>query len=133
MNVRNCRKCGKIFNYLSGPNICPSCREALEKKFQEVKQYVEEHPTEGITEVAEANDVTAKQIQRWIREERLAFSSDSGVGIDCEGCGAMIRSGRLCQKCKDNLIGAANNMYRNDDSVVARRHREAARMRFLDK
>lgn len=133
MEVRTCKSCKRIFNYITGPNICQACKEKLEEKFQEVKQYVEEHPTDGITEVAEANDVTAKQIQRWIREERLAFSSDSGVGIDCESCGAMIRSGRLCQKCKDNLIGAANNMYKSDDSVVARRHREAARMRFLDK
>ena len=83
--------------------------------------------------MAEANNVTAKQIQKWIREERLAFSEKSGVGIECEGCGAMIRSGRLCQKCKDNLIGAANDMYKTDNSVVARKHREAARMRFLDK
>ncbi len=132
MEVRTCRQCKRIFNYLTGPNICPSCKDKLEEKFQEVKKYVEDHPDEGITQVAEANEVSAKQIQRWIREERLSFSESSGVGIDCESCGAMIRSGRLCQKCKDNLIGAANDMYKTDDSYVARKHREAARMRFLD-
>lgn len=133
MEVRTCRQCKRLFNYLTGPNICPGCKDALEKKFQEVKKYVEEHPNDGITQVAEANDVTAKQIQRWIREERLAFAEGSGVGIECESCGAMIRSGRLCQKCKDALIGAANDMYKTDNSVVAKKHREAARMRFLDK
>ena len=133
MEVRTCRQCKRLFNYLTGPNICPACKDALEKKFQEVKKYVEENPSAGITQVAEANEVTAKQIQRWIREERLAFAEGSGVGIECESCGAMIRSGRLCQKCKDNLIGAANDMYKSDDSVVAKKHREAARMRFLDK
>ena len=40
MNARNCRKCGKLFNYVSGPPICMACREALEKKFQEVKEYI---------------------------------------------------------------------------------------------
>ena len=30
MNVRNCRKCGKIFNYIAGPFVCPACREELE-------------------------------------------------------------------------------------------------------
>lgn len=133
MEVRTCKSCKRIFNYITGPNICQACKEKLEEKFQEVKQYVEEHPTEGITQVAEANEVTAKQIQRWIREERLAFSEESGIGIECESCGKMIRSGRLCEKCKDTLIGAANDFYKVDDSVVARRHREAARMRFLDK
>lgn len=133
MEVRTCRQCKRIFNYLTGPNICQACKEKLEEKFQEVKKYVEENPSDGITQVAEANDVSAKQIQRWIREERLAFSEKSGVGIDCESCGAMIRSGRLCQRCKDNLLGKVDDMYRTDDSVVTRKHREAARMRFVDK
>ncbi len=133
MEVRTCRQCKRLFNYLTGPNICQSCKEKLEEKFQEVKLYVEEHPTENITQVAAANDVTAKQIQHWIREERLAFSDKSGVGLDCESCGVMIRSGRLCQKCKDNLMGKLDDMYKKDDSIVAKKHREAARMRFIDK
>ena len=37
MNVRNCKKCGKLFNYVSGAPVCPACKDALEKKFQEVK------------------------------------------------------------------------------------------------
>ncbi len=40
MNVRNCRKCGNLFNYVSGPPICMACREKLEEKFQEVKKYI---------------------------------------------------------------------------------------------
>ena len=82
MEVRTCRQCKRLFNYLTGPNICQACKEKLEEKFQEVKRYIEENPADGITQVAEANDVTAKQIQRWIREERLSFSEKSGVGID---------------------------------------------------
>ena len=34
MNVRNCKKCNRIFNYIAGPTICPACKEDLEKKFQ---------------------------------------------------------------------------------------------------
>ena len=53
MDVRNCKKCGKLFNYVSGPMICPLCKEELEEKFQEVKKYVSEHPGCGIPEVTE--------------------------------------------------------------------------------
>ena len=105
MEVRACRQCKRLFNYLSGPSICPGCKAKLEEKFQEVKEYIRENPTHGITEVAEATEVSSNQIRRWIREERLSFSEESGVGLDCESCGAMIRSGRLCQKCKDKLLG----------------------------
>ena len=40
MNVKNCRKCGKVFNYIGGMPICPQCREELEKKFDTVKEYI---------------------------------------------------------------------------------------------
>lgn len=132
MEVRTCKQCKRLFNYLSGVPICPGCKAKLEDKFQEVKEHIRENPTDGIPEVAEAKDVSATQIRRWIREERLSFSEASGVGIDCESCGAMIKSGRLCQKCKDKLLGRVEDMYRKEESVVDKRHREAARMRFLD-
>ena len=134
MEVRACSKCKRLFNYLSGPSICPGCKAQLEEKFQEVKEYIRENPSQGVTEVAEATDVSPKQIRRWIREERLSFSEESGVGIDCESCGAMIRSGRLCQKCKEKLLGRMDSLYgSSEESVVTKKQREAARMRYLDK
>ena len=56
MNVRNCRKCGKLFNYVAGPFTCPQCREALEEKFKEVKEYISKNPGVGIHEVSRECD-----------------------------------------------------------------------------
>ena len=92
--------CGHIFNYVAGPILCPHCREKMEAKFQEVKEYIRSNPGVGIQDVAENCDVEPSQIQQWIREERLQFADDSPIRIPCEGCGAMIRSGRYCDKCK---------------------------------
>jgi flagellar operon protein (TIGR03826 family) len=103
MNVRNCRKCGKLFNYMMGMPICPACKDKLEETFQEVKKYIREHRMADIKEVAEACDVESNQIQQWIREERLEFTADSPVKIPCENCGAMIRSGKYCDKCKRDM------------------------------
>lgn len=133
MDVRVCKQCKRLFNYLSGPSICGACKDALENKFIKVKEYVREHPHEGINEVAEANEVSTNQIRRWIREERLAFSEESGVGLDCESCGKLIKSGRLCQECKEKFLGTVNELYGTGDSVVERKHREAARMRYMDR
>ena len=132
MEIKTCKQCKRIFNYLAGPAICPACKDQLEKKFVEVKEYIRENPKEGINEVAKANDVSVNQLRRWIREERLSFSEDSDIGIDCESCGRTIRSGRLCQSCKDKLLGTVDELYRTEDSIVAKKHREAARMRFLE-
>ena len=105
MNIKNYRSCGKIFNYVSGPFTCPACREKTEQKFQEVKGYIQDHRGASIQEVAEACDVDANQIRQWLREDRLEVTEDSPIQLTCEGCGAFIRSGRYCEKCKS---GAAS-------------------------
>ena len=44
MDVRNCRQCGKLYNYIGGSyrNLCPSCIKQLEDKFVEIKEYIRE-------------------------------------------------------------------------------------------
>ncbi|GFI64943.1 hypothetical protein IMSAG185_00536 [Lachnospiraceae bacterium] len=110
MNIRNCRTCGQIFNYFSGPNVCPSCRDALEEKFQEVKDYIRAHKGAGISEVADACEVEAAQIRQWLREERLEVTEDSAVFLSCENCGGPIRSGRFCERCKGNMAKNLNSV-----------------------
>lgn len=100
MNIRNCRMCGHIFNYVAGPILCPHCREKMEAKFQEVKEYIRANPGVGIQDVAENCDVEPSQIQQWLREERLELTEGSVIYLQCEKCGAPIRSGRFCEKCK---------------------------------
>lgn len=110
MNVRNCRKCGRMFNYITGMPVCPTCREAMEAKFQEVKEYIREHKGAGINEVAEACEIETAQITQWLREDRLELAADSAVMINCEKCGAPIRSGKYCDKCRANMTNSLNRM-----------------------
>lgn len=95
MEVRNCRGCGKLYNYIGGPyrNLCPNCIEKIEEKYLEVKEYIQDHHNATMTEVAEECDVSTRQIEQWIRDERLVIADDSPIGITCERCGASIKSG----------------------------------------
>lgn len=103
MNVRNCIRCGKIFQYSAGKPICPNCRKDLEVKFKDVRDFIKKNPQCSIAEVAESCEVEVKQIKQWIREERLSFSKDSAIGIDCEICGKTIKTGRFCDSCKGTM------------------------------
>ncbi|MDE7299436.1 MAG: flagellar protein [Lachnospiraceae bacterium] len=134
MDVRNCRGCGRLFNYLSGPPLCPDCVRALDDKFQQVKEYVYDHRNASIQEVADENDVSVQQLRQWVREERLEFSEASLVGLSCESCGAMIRSGRFCKSCKDKLANTLGNAYQKPQmqEPVKKDPRSSGRMRFLD-
>ncbi|MGN0132001.1 MAG: flagellar protein [Lachnospiraceae bacterium] len=135
MNVKNCRRCGRLFNYVTGPYICPMCREENEKKFQEVKKYIQTHPRCSMQAVCEECDVEAGQIQNWIRQERLQFADDSPIKVACENCGAMIGSGKLCEKCKNAMTKNLNNMMNKSVDQLkqepVRPPKDKNRMRFL--
>ncbi|TAH66027.1 MAG: flagellar protein [Anaerolineaceae bacterium] len=133
MDVRNCKGCGKLFNYIQGPPMCPTCAKALDAKFEEVKEYVYEHPRVDIQEVSEVFEISVAQIKQWIREERLSFADDSMIGLDCESCGVTIKTGRFCKSCKDKLArGFQDLYYKPEPPPKPTDPREKSRMRFLD-
>lgn len=135
MDVRNCRKCRKIFNYIGGPLFCPACRDALEAKFQEVKKYVYTNKGATVPQIAQDCEVEVAQIQQWIREERLVFADDSPIGISCETCGAMIKTGRFCEACKAQMTNTLNSVRQRPQPQLqqpAKREKESPKMRFLN-
>ncbi|MBO4953351.1 MAG: flagellar protein [Lachnospiraceae bacterium] len=131
MELMNCRNCKKLFNYITGEKLCPACKALMEDKFQEVKRYIEENPRENINQVVEACDVSIRQIKNWVREERLSFTEDSLVGLECERCGKMIHSGRFCKECAGGLAEAMTNAYRRESQTPIRKT-ATGKMRFLD-
>lgn len=134
MDVRSCRNCGNLFNYVTGPNICPSCRESLEAKFVEVKAFIEDNPGVGMKQVSEACDIDMSVIQQWLREERLEVTQNSAIFLSCDGCGANIRSGRFCEKCKLNLSNGFRAAIRHNrpEPEIPEPKKNVNKMRFLD-
>ena len=137
MQVKNCRKCGRLFNYVAGPGICPNCLQAIEDKFQEVKKYIQQHGKADMKQICEDCEVDTAQLQQWIRQERLQFSDDSPIKVSCEMCGKMISGGRFCHECKDKMarqlnsaMGLSGVMTETPDEV--KKVRSSNRMRFLD-
>ena len=135
MNVRNCRRCRKLFNYVIGPYLCPQCREDMEQKFQEVKKFVREHAHADVRTVSEECDVDTTQIRQWVKEERLIFSDDSAIGIACERCGTTIRSGRFCEKCKIEMTNGFKNAITPAREQTTKKREDLhnnPKMRYLD-
>lgn len=136
MDVRNCKKCRKLFNYIGGQPMCPSCMAELEDEFQKVKTYLRDNPNALMVTIAEVNEVSVQQIKQWVREERLTFTEDSPVGIECEKCGAMIRTGRYCNQCKSSIANGMKEAISKPKVIVVQEKkssRDKERMRFLDK
>ena len=132
MEVKACRSCGRLFNYIAGPPRCPACSDALEKKFQAVKSYIWDHKTATLQEISDANDVSVGQIRQWVREERLCFTADSPVGLECETCGAIIKTGRYCEACKGKLGNTLKSMLSARESPEKKDYNDHKnKMRYL--
>lgn len=132
MDVRNCKKCGKLFQYVGEP-LCPMCLKEMESKFVDVKQYLYENPGANITQISEENDVPVQQIKKWVRQERLFFTKESGISIDCENCGRPILTGRFCKECKEHMSDSWSKVYENKkaDKSVKKTNKDA-KMRFIN-
>ena len=131
MDVRSCRSCKRLFNYLGGQPICPACKEEMEKRFYSVKEYIRDNPHVGIRQVSEEMGVSTAQIQQWVREERLQFSEDSDVALQCEKCGTKIFTGRYCEKCKTSLASGLTKAFAEEVAVVPKKKQTGNKMRFV--
>ena len=116
MEVRACKTCKRLFNYITGPVRCPACSDALEKKFQEVKSYIWDHKTASLR----------------VREDRLSFTEVSPVGLECESCGATIKTGRYCANCKGKLSNTLMSAITKEEKPVKKDPRDTRnRMRSI--
>lgn len=130
MEVINCRSCGRLFNYISGHQICPNCKKVMDQKFEVVKQYLIDNPGATMQDVVENNDVTRRQVEIWVREERLSFSNVEGSEIGCQRCGRPIVSGKFCPNCKKILTNTINELYKEE--VKVKKTSSDGKMRFLE-
>lgn len=124
MEVRVCKNCRRLFNYIYGPTLCQDCIKLVkappgvpvterkkislkplileeEEKLEQVKEYIIANPKATISKISEVTEVSAAKLFEWIREERLEFSDDSEYAwFECAKCGTKIKSGVYCNRCK---------------------------------
>lgn len=137
-DVRNCRKCGKIYNYIGGAPICAQCKELEEEDFKRVKEYLYENPGSSITQVSTELEISIELIRRFLKDGRLEITGEDGnMILECENCGKSIKSGRFCPECERNLASgfrsAANQMKSELDIQSAAANAKSFGMRYLNK
>jgi flagellar operon protein (TIGR03826 family) len=109
-DVRNCRRCGRIYNYIGGAPLCQACKEKDEEDFKRIKQYLYDNPKASVTQVSTELDISVDKIKRFLRDGRLEIADDDGnMILECEACGKSIKSGRYCQECERALASGFRN------------------------
>ncbi|MFZ5986022.1 MAG: MerR family transcriptional regulator [Bacillota bacterium] len=114
-DVRNCKICGKIYNYIGGSPVCQDCRQQDEADFKRVKEYLYDHPGATIFEVSKELEVSVQKIKGYLKEGRLEIVGEEGnMILECESCGKSIKTGRFCNDCAKGL---ANDIKSTADQI----------------
>ncbi len=97
--LRNCRRCGKLFVYTGSP-YCRQCLDEDEEVFLKVKEYIEKRPKCTMMDVSKDLGVPTDKILQFLREGKLELSKENvNMLLACERCGRSIFTGRYCKEC----------------------------------
>ncbi len=104
MNIRNCKRCGVIYQY-SGNRLCHSCLEKDEEDFKRVKEYLDENLKATMTEISSDLEISVEKIRGFLRDGRIEILANSGNDLlRCDSCGTSISKGRFCGGCQAKLV-----------------------------
>lgn len=133
MEVKTCKKCHRLFQYLTGVELCADCKSMLEDKFQEVKEYIAERERTSITQISRECEVPMQQLKEWLKEDRLELAESVNTDLFCEKCGEGIFEGNFCARCKMELLGKVGNALRKEERKAPERKPadSGQRMRFI--
>jgi flagellar operon protein (TIGR03826 family) len=133
-DLRNCRRCGRMFNYLGGPPICVDCKNKDEEVFKKIKEYLYDNPKATLSQVSLDLEVSVEKIRMFLKEGRLEITEDSNIVLECERCGKSIRTGRYCDECQsqvsNDILGSA---VRNAEKKSSEVKHNGIGMRYLNK
>ncbi len=97
-----CEYCGgELLRIGMGTYECKNCGRENYDDFQTIRNYLESAGATSATRIERDTGVPRRIIDYFFREEYLEIPKHSSVRISCSKCGAPIRTGTLCDNCKN--------------------------------
>lgn len=138
-DLRNCRRCGRMYTYIGGQPICPDCKKADEEIFKKVKEFLYDNPGATLSQVAITLEVSVEKIKMFLREGRLEITEGTNIILECERCGKAIKTGRYCDMCqhemttnfKQSIAPSLQPIDKKNEQVIDRQ--KTSGMRYLNR
>lgn len=107
-----CKRCGGALQKVSrGTYQCVDCGFEDYDSYQKVRNYLDKEGPKNVTEIMRATGVPRNTIEYFLRDERLEIPLGSPILLICSGCGTGIRSGVLCERCKEKNVRITREKY----------------------
>lgn len=102
-----CQYCGSkhLENITLGTYRCLECAKDNYDDFQTIRNYLEKTGSASALVIERETGVPRKIINYFFQEEYLEIPSSSSIRVPCSNCGAPIRTGVLCDACKQKASG----------------------------
>lgn len=96
-----CQYCGcrRLEPVNLGIYRCENCGQDNYDDFQTIRNYLDKVGSASALEIERNTGVPRNVVKYFFREEYLEISGNS-ISVPCESCGAPIRTGMYCEKCK---------------------------------
>jgi flagellar operon protein (TIGR03826 family) len=105
MELLNCPTCNAIFVKNKFRDVCEKCFREEEKAYETVYQFLRKRENRAATmsQVVEATGVEEDLLYKFIRKGRLKLTQFPNLGYPCDRCGKLIREGRVCETCANDI------------------------------
>jgi flagellar operon protein (TIGR03826 family) len=105
MELLNCPTCNAIFVKNRFRDVCEKCYREEEKAYETVYQFLRKRENRAATmsQVVEATGVEEDLLYKFIRKGRLKLTQFPNLGYPCDRCGKLIREGRVCETCANDI------------------------------
>ena len=112
----SCQRCGgKLSQVGRGTYQCVDCGQEEYDSYQKVRNYLDREGPRSVTQIMRATGVPRKTIEYFFKDERLEIPAASAIRFACEKCGAPIRTGTMCDRCKTPGAAMKSRSTVNDD------------------
>ncbi len=85
-----------------GTYKCKQCGNYCYDTYQTIRNFLDANGPSQITVIARETGIPRKTIEYFLWDDRLEVPLGSSFRLKCEKCGMPIRSGHLCEACKEN-------------------------------
>lgn len=103
MNVKNCTRCGRMFQGTTTEKLCSRCVSSDDEEFRVVREYVYDNPDCNVKNASEETGVSEEKILLFLRQGKLILKDDNTMVLDCRRCGAPIKTGKYCDSCSRDM------------------------------
>lgn len=100
--LKNCERCGKVFNADTGETLCAGCTIADAKELKKVTDYLRDHPLASLMEVNLKTGVSQQRLFQFVKNGSLKMRRPPEQ-FKCRLCGKDIKSGMLCAGCRSKI------------------------------